>query len=88
MTKFRSRKGFYSFLTSAIAASVVLPLALTVTSSYADTPIVTPITLVAPSDLPGVPPMPFTGTTVPAFTIPSTYANLTVSPSVGCPALH
>jgi hypothetical protein len=85
MTKFRSRKGFYSFLTSAIAASVVLPMALTVTSSYADTPTVTPITLVAPSDLPGVPPMPFTGTTAPVFTIPSTYANLTVTPISGVP---
>ncbi len=85
MTNFRSRKGYYSFLTSAIAASVMLPMALTASSSYADTPSVTPITLVAPSGLPGVAPLPFTGTVAPAFTIPSTYANLTVTPLSGVP---
>ncbi len=85
MTKLRSKKGLASFSTSVIAASVMLSMAIAVPSSSADTPTITPLNLVAPSDLPGVPAMPFTGTTAPAFTVPLTYANLTVTPNSSVP---
>ncbi len=85
MTKLRSRKGLASFSTSVIAASVMLSIAVGIPSSSADTPTITPLVLVAPSDLPGVPPMPFTGTTAPAFIVPSSYANLTVTPNGAVP---
>jgi hypothetical protein len=85
MTKFFSRKGLASFSTSMIAASIMLSMTIAVPSSSADTPTIAPLTLVAPSDLPGVPAMPFTGTTAPAFTVPTTYVNLAVTPSSGVP---
>ncbi|MEO9180736.1 MAG: IPT/TIG domain-containing protein, partial [Acidimicrobiales bacterium] len=85
MTKFRSRKGLASFSTSVIAASIMFSMAIGVPSSNADAPAVTPLTLVAPSGLPGVPAMPFTGTTAPAFIVPTSYVNLTVTPTSGVP---
>ena len=85
MTKSRSSKGFASFSASVIAASIMLSMAIAIPSSSADTPTITPLNLVAPTDLPGVPPMPFTGTTEPAFTIPLTYVNLTVTPNSSVP---
>ena len=85
MTKFRSRKGLASFSTSVIATSIMLSMVIAIPSSSADTPTITPLNLVAPTDLPGVPPMPFTGTTAPAFTVPLTYVNLTVTPNSSVP---
>ncbi len=81
MTKLRFRKGFASFSTSVIASSIMLSLAIAIPSSSADTPTVTPLTLVAPTDLPGVSAMPFTGAVAPPFTVPSNYVNLTVTPN-------
>ena len=43
----------------------------------------TPINLVAPSGIPNVAPLPFTGVTAAAFTVPSTMVNLTVTPNQG-----
>jgi len=43
----------------------------------------TPITLVAPSGIPNVAPLPFTGVTAANFTIPTTMQNLTVTPNQG-----
>ena len=68
-----------------MCAVVVLPLALVAVGSGggANAATVTPITLIAPSNLPGVPALPFTGTTAAAFTVPATAANLTVTPNQG-----
>ena len=43
----------------------------------------TPITLVAPTGIPNVAPLPFTAVTAAAFTIPTTMQNLTVTPNQG-----
>lgn len=43
----------------------------------------TPINLVAPSGIPNVAPLPFTGVTSANFTIPTTMQNLTVTPNQG-----
>ena len=43
----------------------------------------TPITLTAPSGIPNVAPLPFTGVTSAAFTIPTTMINLSVTPNQG-----
>ena len=73
----------------------VLPVALITTVSSADTttttttttttpPTVTaPIVLTAPSDIPGVPALPYTGVSASPFTIPATMSNLTVTPDQG-----
>lgn len=49
----------------------------------ADTNPVTPIALVAPSGLPDVAPLPFTGVKSATFTTPETMLNLTVTPDQG-----
>ena len=68
-----------------VLAVAVLPLGLIagVSSTGANATTVTPINLVAPSNLPGVPALPFTGTTAAAFTVSPTAANLTVTPDQG-----
>jgi hypothetical protein len=73
-----------SLLVRVIAAAI-LPLALvaSLSSGGANAATVTPITLTPPSNLPGVAPLPFTGTTAPAFTAPATMASLTVTPDQG-----
>lgn len=43
----------------------------------------TPINLVAPAGIPNVAPLPFTGVTAAAFTIPATMVNLKVTPNQG-----
>ena len=60
-------------------------MAFAVPSSNADTPVITPLTLVAPANLHGAVAMPFTGATAPVFTVPSTYVNLTITPTSGVP---
>jgi len=64
--------------------AAVLPVALMVSVSGADTTPANTITLTPPSNLPGVPALPFTGTTAAAFTIPVTTSGvLAVTPSQG-----
>jgi hypothetical protein len=65
-----------------IALVAVLPIALVTSVGSADTT-TAPITLSAPSNLPGVAALPFTGLSASAFTIPSTMSNLTVTPNQG-----
>ncbi len=72
-------------LPSAIARVLVaatIPVALFAGISSADTPANT-ITLTAPSNIPGVAALPFTGLTAPAFTVPATFSNLTVAADQG-----
>ncbi len=69
-----------------LLAAAVLPVALLASpsgasSTPATTPTVNPITLVAPSNLPGVPALP--GPTSPTFTVGSTLGVVTVSPVQG-----
>ncbi|MGH9020382.1 MAG: hypothetical protein ACRDV0_05120 [Acidimicrobiales bacterium] len=60
----------------------VMPLALIASAGADPTPANTGA-LVAPSNLPGVPAMPFTGATAAAFTIPVTTGALSVTPYQG-----
>ena len=66
-------------------AAAILPVALLISPSGAattpTTPTVNPITLVAPSDIPGVAPLP--GPTSPAFTVGNSLGSLNVSPIEG-----
>ena len=62
---------------AVLAATTISP------AQGADTNPVTPIALVAPSGLPGIPALPFTGVKSEAFTTPSTMLNLDVVPSQG-----
>ena len=83
MTKLSFTKGFGRIVTRGLLAAV-LPVALIVSVSSADTTPANTITLTAPSALPGVPALPFTGTTAAAFTIPvTTSGTLAVNPSQG-----
>ncbi len=66
-----------------LAAAIAMPLALLATSSGAATaPPVNPITLTAPSGLPGTA-LPFTGLTATTFTASTNYQKLTTSPDAG-----
>jgi hypothetical protein len=83
MTKQSLTKGFGRVVTRGLLAAV-LPVALMVSVSSADTTPANTITLTAPSALPGVPSLPFTATTAAAFTIPVTSSGaLAVTPSQG-----
>ncbi len=82
MKLIRTSRGWRVMLAGVIAGALV-PAMLTATASGADTPTVTPITLAAPSGLPGVAPLPYTGTTAGTFTTPATMSNLTVTPQQG-----
>src|ERR1035437_5392303 len=76
-------KGSRTRLARVVVASLI-PLGLFASASSADTTPANTITLVAPSNLPGVPALPFTGTTAAAFTIPVTTSGiLAVTPSQG-----
>ena len=69
-----------------IVVASVIPVALLAGVSGADattTPTVNPITLTAPTNLPGVAALPYTGTTAPTFSIPATVSALTVTPDQG-----
>lgn len=64
---------------AAIATALLGSLGISPTG--AATP--TPLTLNAPSGLPGVAALPFTGQTAASFTVPTNYVNLTVTPDQG-----
>ena len=65
-----------------LAAAIVMPIALLATTSGAATaPPLNPMTLTAPSGLPGTA-LPFTGVTA-TFTASATYSKLTTSPDAG-----
>ncbi len=67
-----------------VMVASMIPVALVASASSADTMPANTITLTAPSGLPGVPALPFTGTKAAAFTIPVTASGaLVVSPSQG-----
>ena len=65
-----------------IASVVLLGLAVISPAQAADTAS-TLINLTAPTDIAGVAPLPFTGTTAAAFTLPEPSANLVVTPQQG-----
>jgi hypothetical protein len=77
-----SRRGLRFRLARVMLASMI-PVALVATVSGADTLPANTISLVAPSNIPGVPAMPFTGVTAAAFTIPVTSGALAITPSQG-----
>ena len=76
------KKGLGSRLAHVVVVAL-LPLTLVATTSSADPTPSGTVTLTAPSGLPGVPSMPFTGTTAAAFTIPTTAGVLTATPDQG-----
>ena len=71
------------FQSVALVSVVLLTAAVATPARAADTNPVTPINLVAPSGLPDIPALPFTGVKSEAFTTPSTMLNLDVVPSQG-----
>ncbi|MGP8008940.1 MAG: hypothetical protein ACLPKZ_01595 [Acidimicrobiales bacterium] len=68
-----------------IVIASVLPIALFAGISSADStaPAVVPFALTAPTGIPGVAALPFTGVTAATFTTPATMSNLTVTPDQG-----
>jgi hypothetical protein len=60
---------------------VLLTIAVVTPAHGADAPIAT--TLIAPSGIPDIPALPFTGTKSAAFTTPQTMVNMTVTPAQG-----
>ena len=66
-----------------LALASLLPVALVATVSGANPTPDNTLTLTAPSGLPGVAALPFTGTTAAAFTIPVNAGALAVTPSQG-----
>jgi hypothetical protein len=78
------QKPKYHYL-SLIAQGVGITLLSTflVTPALGADTLITPVTLVQPTNIPDVAPLPFTGKTVPAFSIPATISNLSVSPNQG-----
>ena len=71
------------FQSVALVSVVLLTAAVATPARAADTNPVTPINWVAPSGLPDIPALPFTGVKSEAFTTPSTMLNLDVVPSQG-----
>lgn len=65
-----------------VAVAAIIPLAMLTTTASAETESA-PIALTAPSGIPGVAPLPFTGVKAPAFTTPATMGKLTVTPNQG-----
>ena len=76
------RRGLRSRLARVLVAAFI-PVGLIASVSSADPTPTGTVPLTAPSGLPGVPALPFTGTTAPAFTIPTTAGVLTVTPDQG-----
>jgi hypothetical protein len=69
---------------AGVALVSIIPLTLSTPASGADTPApVAPIVLTAPSGIPGVAALPFTGVTAPTFTTPATMTNLAITPNQG-----
>jgi hypothetical protein len=69
------------FIFAGVALASIIPLAFIAPATGADT--IKPVALTAPSGIPGVAAMPFTGITAPTFTTPATTSTLTVTPSQG-----
>ena len=67
----------------AVIAVVLLTTVITAPARAADTNPVVPINLVAPSGLPDIPALPFTGVKSAVFQTPSTMLTLGISPSQG-----
>jgi len=82
MKQYSRTNGLRPLLTG-VAMAWILPLALISPATGADAPPTGPIALTAPSGIPGVAAMPFTGTTASTFTTPVSINNLTVSPNQG-----
>ncbi len=66
-----------------VAVAAAIPMAMLTTSATSAETVSTPIVLTAPSGIPGVAPLPFTGIKAPAFTTPATMGKLTVTPNQG-----
>jgi hypothetical protein len=64
------------------AVAAILPIAMISPAMGAD-PVTTPLTLTAPSGLPGVPALPFTGSKSATFTVPEKMITLDVTPNQG-----
>jgi hypothetical protein len=65
-----------------VIVAALIPVALFAGISSADTAL-TPITLTAPTGIPGVAALPYTGQTAPTFTTPASMGALTVTPDQG-----
>jgi len=81
MNQFQLKRGVRLVIIRAAVASII-PLTMLPTSANANSDSA-PIVLTAPSGIPDVAPLPFTGIKAPVFTTPSTMKNLTVTPSQG-----
>ena len=79
--KFLSRR--QRTLVLRAASGLVLSVAVLSPANGADTNPVVPISLTAPSGLPGVAPLPFTGANSASFTTPENMLNLAVTPNQG-----
>lgn len=80
-TKFLTRAQSTTVLRMCVA--LIMPLAMITPAHAADTAPVTPTILTAPSGIPDVAPLPFTGVKSAAFTTPENAVNLNVDPSQG-----
>jgi hypothetical protein len=66
-----------------MCVALIMPLALVTPAHGADSAPVTPTVLIAPSGIPDVAPLPFTGVKSASFTTPENAVNLNVDPSQG-----
>ncbi len=81
MNQFQLKRGLRSVIIRAAVASIIPITMLTPpANAQSDSAL---IVLAAPSGIPRVAPLPFTGIKAPAFTTPSTMKNLTVTPNQG-----
>ena len=84
MKRIQSRRGLRSrFVRIIVAALIPIGLVATIGSAGNASPASGPIVLTAPSNIPGVAPLPYTGVTASSFTIPTSVSNLTVTPNQG-----
>ncbi len=81
MNQFQLKRGLRSVIIRVAVASII-PMTMLTTSASAQSDSA-PTVLTAPSGIPGVAPLPFTGIKAPAFTTPSTMGKLTVTPNQG-----
>ncbi len=81
MNQIQSKRGLRSVIIRAAVASIIPITMLTpLANAQSDS---APTVLTAPSGIPGVAPVPFTGIKAPIFTTPATMGNLTVTPNQG-----
>ncbi len=81
MNQIQSKRGLRSVIFRAAVASII-PITMLTPPANAQSDSA-PTVLMAPSGIPGVAPLPFTGIKAPAFTTPVTMGNLTVTPNQG-----